>query len=214
MFGLLLAFTSAVSASEYEARPSATLKSLAEDSKSSRKLGGGLIMGLGALTTGVLLSNDSGNTEAFFAGGLIAGFGALPFFIESRPERAWNSVQNAANPEERENLAYSSLVDLADQSRYARLWGATFNIALAAYFLSQSEERIYNSNGYTEYDYTPSAIIHGVWGAYSLIVPSRTERAVKRFQSGASPRHIAQSGLTVGLAGHSGYQGLALRYNF
>lgn len=219
---VLLAFATAAGAENYEVRPSVALKSLADDARTGRKVTGGLLMGLGALTTALLLDEDEtgypeddiSTEEALFVGGILVGIGALPFFIESRPERAWNSVQQQANAEEREHLAYSSLIDLAEQYRYARLLGGTLNLALATYFLSKPTERQYDSYGYTEYDYSINAIIHGAWGAYSLIVPSRAERVVKRFKAGDYRNNMASSGFTVGLNGNLRYPGLALRYTF
>ena len=222
LLSLLLALTSAAGATEYNVRPSVSLKSLADESRSARKVTGGVVMGLGVLTTGLLLSDDEAENpadefttgEALFVGGLFVGLGALPFFIESRPERAWNSVQQLTDPKEREQAAYSSLVDLADQYRYARLLGGTLNLALATFFLAQPTERVYDEYGYTEYDYTFHAIIHGVWGAYSLIVPSRAERIVKRYKSGDYRQALAGNQLSVGLNGNLRQPGFALRYNF
>ena len=221
LFSLLLAFTGPAQALEYEVRPSVALQGHADQSKTARKLTGGLLMGLGALTTTLLLDDDDQTTEdditageAIFAGGVLVGLGALPFFIESRPERAWNSVQQIADSSEREQIAYSSLIDLADQYRYARLLGGTLNLAVATFFLSQPTEREYNEYGYKEYDYTFNAIIHGVVGAYSLIVPSRAERIVKRYKSGEYRKDFAGSGFSVGLSGSLRYPGLALRYTF
>lgn len=222
LISLFLAFTSAASAQEYQVRPSVALQGLADDSRSARKVTGGIVMGLGVLTTGLLLDDDEAQYpedefstgDALFVGGLFVGLGALPFFIESRPERAWNSVQQLTDPAEREEVAYSSLVDLADQYRYARLLGGTLNLAVATYFLSKPTEREYDDYGYKEYDYTFNAIIHGVVGAYSLIVPSRAERIVKRYKSGEYRQHFASTGLSVGLNGSLSYPGLALRYTF
>ena len=65
---VLLAFTTAVSAEEYEIRPSVALKSLADDSRIGRKVAGGLLMGLGVLTTALLLDeNDNEYPEDEFS---------------------------------------------------------------------------------------------------------------------------------------------------
>lgn len=226
---LLFTLTGAVNAAgetqnKYDVRPSVALKSLADQTKAARQATGGMIMGLGVLTTAMLLSNDdddyyyydepsTGKSDALIVGGIFVGIGALPFLMKSEPERAWMSVQEIENTAERENTAYSSLVDLADQARDGRYLSATINLAFAAYLYSQSNKRQYEY-GYTEYDYTPSAVILGIWGAYGFLVPSHAERALKRVQAGKKWRDMQTSALTVGFNGNVRTPGLALQYNF
>ena len=227
---MLFAFTGVANAAEvndskYDIRPSVALKSLADQSKAARQTAGGIIMGLGVLTTAMLLSDNDDDdyyydepstdtSDALIVGGIFVGLGAIPLLMKSEPEHAWMSVQQIENSVEREDTAYSKLVDLADQARHARYLSATINVALAGYLYSQSNKRQYDEYGYTEYDYTPNAVILGIWGAYGFLVPSRAERTVKRLQDGKKWQDMQASSLTVGFNGNVRTPGLALRYNF
>jgi len=181
---IVLLSTSA-SADPYRVNPTVILESMASDARFGRKLGGGMLVGLGALTF-LAFSDDTEDsyyytepqtdtTDALVFGGVFAGLGLGLLLMESHPERAWNRVEEISDPQAQRERAYTEIVDLAAQMKTNRIIGGFTQLGLAAMFASDdlfaTDDNV-NSTSYL-------ALPHLIFGISSFLVPSRAERALE-----------------------------------
>ena len=118
---------------KYKITASTTLESLAEDRESERKIGGGILAGLG-----LLFFIDAGdkeiNTGLRISGTIISGIGIAVLAIKSKAEKKYNKIKDIDDKEEREALSYNHLVYLSDEAKRLRKYGIAINSALSAYY--------------------------------------------------------------------------------
>jgi hypothetical protein len=119
------------------------LAGLARKSRNARNLGGGLSLGLGALSIGLGIAaqedtdgwpemNKAIGQWAVISGGSMALGGLVALSIASPAERAYKKARLVQDPEIREQRCAAALTDLARKGRRGRQIGAGLILATSA----------------------------------------------------------------------------------
>ena len=176
---------------KYQITASRTLESLAEDKKSERQIGGGLLTGLGLLCF-IATGDSEANSILKVTGVIIGGIGILYLAIKSKAEKKYDSIQDIDNNDEKEGLAYHHLVYLSDEAKRNRQYSMAIFGALSAYsFLGQpikEYETKYTYYGYERIETNSdlnlyNGLIYGVSAFYYYKVLSKEEKALENFKN-------------------------------
>lgn len=148
------------------------LQDLAESEKGSRLLLGYGFIGLGVvggLVTTIALADYGLGGYGLAVGGLLALPGVFYLAVPSQTEREFN---RAGDSETKSALALQRLADQGYQSRL---------ISGIGYAAAGLASLLYPYTYLTQYDYLYTAIFNLGMAAYSILVPSKEEKALKRY---------------------------------
>jgi MFS family permease len=156
------------------------LEDLAQEKRGERLITGGSLV-VGGLLIGATVAAIVPPPDGLWIGGLVAGVGVIPgaiiLAIPSDAERSFSDVANAPR-EEQEQRALLALTRLADKARQQRLIRAIGYAAagLASLAFPSSLQFV------TQYDWLYSTLTNLGMAAYTLLVPSREERALLTYE--------------------------------
>jgi len=174
---------SLVDSNKYRISASTTLESLAEDRESERKIGGGILAGLGLLFF-INTGDEELNTGLRISGTIISGIGIAVLAIKSKAEKKYNKIKDIDDKEEREALSYNHLVYLSDEAKRMRKYGIAINSALSAYYIFGQPNWGYPDN--REYSYNKDmnllyGLIYGVSAFNGYTQLSKEEKALDNY---------------------------------
>lgn len=158
------------------------VSTLAHDERKDRKIGGGVLTGMGLLFIGLGAATDNNDAQGalLICGGITAGIGlyvlAVPSYIESEYER----IIRIKDPREREEVSYSVLTHVANKARVERLSGAVMSGALCLYCLVAGPDYLY----YNDNNHTYNALVLGAISIFSFLVESPAEKMLKEYKEG------------------------------
>ena len=154
------------------------LSNLAESARTERMVSGWTSIGIGTAigVGGVLLLDDVElGTYAAIAGGLVALPGLITLVIPSEAEIACSKSCDS------EIESASALEQMAANAKLERYISGVINIAAGAASL------LFPYSYVTQYDYVYSAVMSFGMGAIDFLLPSKEERAYRRYELLAAP---------------------------
>lgn len=157
-----------------------SLGQLADRDRNSRYVAGGTLLAIGGGIGVVGAVLEEG--EVTVLGGVMAGIGGAFLLFPSKAEKELIKVQEVANLEEREYLAYESLSYLADLGFRDRIIIGISNAALGGYYLIERPSRKSGDLIFGEsYDIEMGLSCVGT-ALYYFMVPSYEEKLFEKVQ--------------------------------
>jgi hypothetical protein len=159
------------------------VSTLAHDERKSRKIGGGVLTGMGCvfILIGAQSKDDDSASGAFIAGAILAGIGLYTLAVPGYVESEYNRIRRIEDPLEREEVAYTVLTHVAHKAKVERISAAISNAVYCLYNLTYRPS-LSNTNDSENYYYM--ALLSGGLSLYYFMVESPAERMLREYQEG------------------------------